>query len=111
MGSTPSSSFGAGAALLVAFSVCFCLCRYWRHRRNKNKAPHRGKYAALRGSDDFFNGTFSDDISFRGRDSDDEMSVGSYESDEEGGGGLKLEMGGIHELDANGGLTLDECNG
>jgi hypothetical protein len=27
------------------------------------------------------------------------------------GNGVKLEMSRIHEMDANGGLTLDECNG
>lgn len=102
-----SSAFGVTMALLAAFAVCVCLCR--RLRGGRSNVPHRGKYAALHGSDDFFNGTFSDDISFRGKDSDDEMSENSYDSDEEGG--LQLELGGIHELDANGGLTLDECNG
>jgi len=103
-----SHPFGtAGVALLAAFFLC-CCCLRWRKRRNTGSIPHRGKYAAL-GSDDF-NGTFSDDISFHDKNSDDEMSMNSYESDEEGGG-VKLEMGGMHEMDANGGLTLDECNG
>ena len=59
------------------------------------------------GSDDFFNGTFSDDISFGDKDSDEEMS----DDDDWDAGMVKLEMGNIHESDANGGLTLGECNG
>ena len=37
----------------------------------------------------------------------------SYDSDDDiqGQGRTRLEMSGIHEMDANGGLTLDECNG
>lgn len=111
-----SSTFGISLAVLAALAACCCLRRrLCGGGRDANK-PHRGKYAALHGNDDFFNGTFSDDISFRGKDSDDdEMSEGSYDSDEEaargGGGGVRLEMSGMHELDANGGLTLDECNG
>mmetsp|Transcript_413 Transcript_413/g.914 ORF Transcript_413/g.914 Transcript_413/m.914 type:complete len:801 (-) Transcript_413:296-2698(-) len=107
-----TSTLGVGAALLAAFLLCFCYCKYHRrgryNRHRHSRMPQRGTYAAL-GSDDFFNGTFSDDISFRGKDSDDEMSMNSYESEEDGV--VKLEMGGIHEMDANGGLTLDECNG
>lgn len=103
----------AAAVLLAAFALCFC-CLRCRRGRGHHNALHgsRGKYAAL-GSDDFFNGTFSDDISYRGKDSDEEEdddSMKSFDSDEEGGG-IKLELGGMQELDANGGLTLDECNG
>jgi hypothetical protein len=34
------------------------------------------------------------------------MSFGSDDSDV-----VKIELGGIHEMDANGGLTLEEING
>jgi hypothetical protein len=53
-------------------------------------------------------------VSIREKDSDEEFDdVYSYDSDDDiqGKGGTRLEMGMIHEADANGGLTLDECNG
>ncbi|KAL9181971.1 hypothetical protein ACHAXT_012314 [Thalassiosira profunda] len=110
-GSGKSASLGVAGILLAAFLVCYCYCR--QRRRSKTHASHRGKYSALHGNDDFFDGTFSDDISFGGKSSDDEGSFGSYGSDEEygNGAGATLEMGGIHESDANGGLTLREING
>jgi hypothetical protein len=83
-----------------------------RYRRNNQ--TNRGKYSVLHGSDDFFNGTFSDDVSIREKDSDEEFDdEHSYDSDDDiqGKGRTRLEMSGIHEMDANGGLTLDECNG
>ena len=109
--------------LLLSF-LLLCLC-YRRIKKGKKsrqyghyptRIPNRGKYAQL-GSDDYFNGTFSDDISFGRKDSDNEddydFDMDSYDSDDDAGdgGGVALEMGGIHELDANGGLTLDEVNG
>jgi len=105
-----SHPIGTGAvALLASFLLCYC-CERWRKRRSIHSTPHRGKYSSL-GSDDF-NGTFSDDISFHDKNSDDEMSMGEYyDSDEENGAGINMELGGFHEVDANGGLTLDECNG
>ena len=103
-----------GAAVLLSFGASFliCWCCIMRYRRRSQ--THRGKYAALHGSDDFFSGTFSDDVSIREKDSDEEFDDEySYDSDDDiqRKGGMRLEMGGIHEMDANGGLTLDECNG
>eukprot|EP00573_Skeletonema_grethae_P002571 CAMPEP_0201686554 /NCGR_PEP_ID=MMETSP0578-20130828/956_1 /ASSEMBLY_ACC=CAM_ASM_000663 /TAXON_ID=267565 /ORGANISM="Skeletonema grethea, Strain CCMP 1804" /LENGTH=586 /DNA_ID=CAMNT_0048170621 /DNA_START=229 /DNA_END=1989 /DNA_ORIENTATION=- len=108
----PFTTLGSGAlmaAILLILSCC-CLCyrRYRRRRYALSKRPNRGNYAAL-GRDDFFNGTFSDDVSY-GKDSDDDVSIESYGSDD-GGHETNLEMGGFHELDANGGLTLEEING
>jgi hypothetical protein len=96
------------AAILLIFSCCLCYLRYRRRRYAQSKRPNRGNYSAL-GRHDFFNGTFSDDVSY-GKDSDDDISIESYGSDD-GGRQTNLEMGGIHELDANGGLTLEEING
>ena len=105
-------TLGAAVSLsLVAFFL-LCACCIMKYRRNNQ--PHRGKYSVLHGSDDFFNGTFSDDVSIREKDSDEEFDDEySYDSDDDiqGKGGTRLEMGMIHEADANGGLTLDECNG
>ncbi|KAL7490026.1 hypothetical protein ACHAW6_015745 [Cyclotella cf. meneghiniana] len=91
-------------ATVIGTLFCFCCIRYKR-RHGRHSRPNRGKYSAI-GNDDFFNGTFSDDISFNGKDSDDDMSFGSDDGDV-----VKIELGGIHELDANGGLTLEEING
>jgi hypothetical protein len=110
------STIGSSAMVAVLVVIlCGCLC-YIRHRRRRNeqtKRPYRGNYAAI-GRHDFFNGTFSDDVSY-GKDSDDDdNSIESFGSDDGGGGGhhtTNLEMGGFHELDANGGLTLEEVNG
>eukprot|EP00956_Cyclotella_meneghiniana_P031889 scaffold85449_cov65-Cyclotella_meneghiniana.AAC.10 len=102
-----STSATVGVAMLsffIGFLVCCCYIRY-RRRRSK---PSRGKYSAI-GSEDFFNGTFSDDISFNGKDSDDEMSYGS--DDDYNGNGVNIELGGMHEMEANEGLTLEEING
>jgi hypothetical protein len=96
----------AAIVALLAFLVCFCCIRYKR-RRSRYLKTSRGKYSAI-GSDDFFNGTFSDDISFNGKDSDDEMSYGS---DDGNCDGVKIELGNIHEMEVNGGLTLEEING
>ena len=104
-----SSPFPLVAAGGLAASVLFAC--YLRRRR----APARRtlEYSAL-GSDDW-GGTFSDDISFGKRDGeydDDDGSFGSYGSDEEyGNGTTELELGSIHETDANGGLCLREVNG
>ncbi len=107
-----SHPFGAAVFLSLGASLLVCWCCIMRYRRSTQ--THRVKYAALHGSDDFFNGTFSDDVSIREKDSDEEFDDEySYDSDDDiqRTGGMKLEMGGIHEMDANGGLTLDECNG
>ncbi|KAL7492608.1 hypothetical protein ACHAWT_001911 [Skeletonema menzelii] len=107
----PSTVVGSGAwvaAILLILSCCLCYLRYRRRRYAQSKRPNRGNYAAL-GRHDFFNGTFSDDVSY-GKDSDDDISIESYGSDD-GGHQTSLEMGGLHELDANGGLTLEEING
>ena len=110
--SNPFTTVGSGAlvaAILLLLSCCLCCLRYRRRKYAQSKRPSRGNYAAL-GRHDFFNGTFSDDVSY-GKDSDDDISIESYGSDD-GGGQTNLEMGGFHEeLDANGGLTLEEING
>jgi hypothetical protein len=92
-------------ASLLGILLCFCCIRYKLRRYGRYIKPNKGKYSAI-GSEDFFNGTFSDDISFNGKDSDDDMSFGSDDGD-----GIRIELGGVHELDANGGLTLEEING
>jgi hypothetical protein len=92
---------------LLGFLICVCCIRRLRRSRSRYSKPSRGKYSAI-GSEDFFNGTFSDDISFNGKDSDDEMSYGS---DDDYGDGVKIELSSIHEMEANGGLTLEEING
>ena len=103
--SSTSATVGVAViSLFIGFLVCCCYIRY-RRRRSK---PSRGKYSAI-GSEDFFNGTFSDDISFNGKDSDDEMSYGS--DDDYNDNGVNIELGGMHEMEANGGLTLEEING
>mmetsp|Transcript_25304 Transcript_25304/g.39269 ORF Transcript_25304/g.39269 Transcript_25304/m.39269 type:complete len:520 (+) Transcript_25304:95-1654(+) len=107
----PFTTIGSGAlvaAFLLILSCCLCCLRYRRRRYAQSKRPSRGNYAAL-GRHDFFNGTFSDDVSY-GKDSDDDISIESYGSDD-GGHQTNLEMGGFHEFDANGGLTLEEING
>mmetsp|Transcript_23409 Transcript_23409/g.34736 ORF Transcript_23409/g.34736 Transcript_23409/m.34736 type:complete len:678 (+) Transcript_23409:198-2231(+) len=107
----PFTTIGSGAlvaAFLLLLSCCLCCLRYRRRRYAQSKRPSRGNYAAL-GRHDFFNGTFSDDVSY-GKDSDDDISIESYGSDD-GGHQTNLEMGGFHEFDANGGLTLEEING
>eukprot|EP00577_Skeletonema_sp_RCC1716_P009939 CAMPEP_0113431608 /NCGR_PEP_ID=MMETSP0013_2-20120614/33678_1 /TAXON_ID=2843 ORGANISM="Skeletonema costatum, Strain 1716" /NCGR_SAMPLE_ID=MMETSP0013_2 /ASSEMBLY_ACC=CAM_ASM_000158 /LENGTH=675 /DNA_ID=CAMNT_0000320617 /DNA_START=125 /DNA_END=2152 /DNA_ORIENTATION=+ /assembly_acc=CAM_ASM_000158 len=107
----PFTTLGSGAlvaAFLLLLSCCLCCLRYRRRRYAQSKRPSRGNYAAL-GRHDFFNGTFSDDVSY-GKDSDDDISIESYGSDD-GGHQTNLEMGGFHEFDANGGLTLEEING
>ena len=107
-----SHTIGAAVSLSLVTFFLLCACCIMRYRRNNQ--PTRGKYSVLHGSDDFFNGTFSDDVSIREKDSDEEFDdVYSYDSDDDiqGKGGTRLEMGMIHEADANGGLTLDECNG
>jgi hypothetical protein len=88
---------------LLFFLTCFCCIRYKRRRYSK---PSRGKYSPI-DSEDFFNGTFSDEISFYGKDSDDDMSYSSDDEDND----VKIELGKIHEMEANGGLTLEEING
>ena len=97
--------------LIALLTICLCYLRY-RRRKNALK-PRYGNYAAL-GRHDFFNGTFSDDISY-GKNSDgDDISIESWGSDDDNDDGrhqTNLEMGGLHELDANGGLTLEEVNG
>ena len=107
-----SHTLGAAVSLSLVTFFLLCACCIMRYRRNNQ--PNRGKYSVLHGSDDFFNGTFSDDVSIREKDSDEEFDdVYSYDSDDDiqVKGGTRLEMGMIHEADANGGLTLDECNG
>eukprot|EP00574_Skeletonema_japonicum_P000574 CAMPEP_0201739740 /NCGR_PEP_ID=MMETSP0593-20130828/45943_1 /ASSEMBLY_ACC=CAM_ASM_000672 /TAXON_ID=267983 /ORGANISM="Skeletonema japonicum, Strain CCMP2506" /LENGTH=723 /DNA_ID=CAMNT_0048234033 /DNA_START=186 /DNA_END=2357 /DNA_ORIENTATION=+ len=105
----PFTTLGSGALMAVILLVVSCCYRRYRRRRYaQSKRPNRGNYAAL-GRDEFFNGTFSDDVSY-GKDSDDDGSIESYGSDDEGHK-TNLEMGGFHELDANGGLTLEEING
>lgn len=107
-----SHTIGTAVSLSLVTFFLLCACCIMRYRRNNQ--PTRGKYSVLHGSDDFFNGTFSDDVSIREKDSDEEFDdVYSYDSDDDiqGKGGTRLEMGMIHEADANGGLTLDECNG
>ncbi|KAL3782389.1 hypothetical protein HJC23_005437 [Cyclotella cryptica] len=101
---TASSISSYAIATVVGILLCFCCIRYKR-RYGRHSRPNRGKYSAI-GGNDFFNGTFSDDISFNGKDSDDDMSFGSDDGD-----GIRIELGGIHETDANGGLTLEEING
>jgi hypothetical protein len=111
--SKPSINSGGTmiAGLIVLLTICLCYLRY-RRRKNALK-PRYGNYAAL-GKHDFFNGTFSDDISY-GKNSDgDDISIESWGSDYDNDDGrhhTNLEMGDLHELDANGGLTLEEVNG
>jgi hypothetical protein len=107
----PLTTVGSGAlvaVILLLLSCCLCYLRYRRQKYAQSKQPSRGNYSAL-GRHDFFNGTFSDDVSY-GKDSDDDASIESYGSDDSGKR-TNLEMGGFHELDANGGLTLEEING
>ena len=103
-GSLAISSVAVVAAMILL--VC-CCCIGYRRRRSRYSKPSRGRYSAI-GSEDFFNGTFSDDISFNGKDSDEEMSYGS---DDDHGDGIKIELGSMHEVESNGGLTLEEING
>ena len=103
-GSMTVSSIAVLAAMILL--VC-CCCIGYRRRRSRHSKPSRGKYSAI-GSEEFFNGTFSDDISFNGKDSDEEMSYGS---DDDYGDGVKIELGSMHEIESNGGLTLEEING
>ncbi|ACI64101.1 predicted protein [Thalassiosira pseudonana CCMP1335] len=106
--STPLVTSAVG--VFVGLLLCYC-CIKLRRRKGMNSKPNRGKYSALNGGgDDFFNGTFSDDISYYGKDSDDENSVNSFGSDDMNDG-VNIELGGMHEMDANGGLTLEEING
>ena len=118
-GSNGGTHNASAAMVLLPISFFLCLCCIWYKRRRRNpfgsygKHP-RGRYSAL-GSDDW-KGTFSDDISFGGKSSDNEDNDwdDDYDSDEENGhtnGTVKLEMGEIHEMDANGGLSLEEVNG
>ena len=106
---TPFGNVAMAAGIFLLVSCCLCYLRYRRRKYAQSKRPNRGNYAAL-GRHDFFNGTFSDDLSYYEKDSDDDISIESYGSDD-GGQSTNLEMGGIHEFDANGGLTLEEING
>lgn len=101
----------ATVALILIPLVLLCAC-CMLYRRKRKRLPPKGRYSAI-GSDDFFNGTFSDDLSYGGKSSDDGGDWNpndSFDSDDESNG-VSLEMGGIHETDANGGLSLDEVNG
>jgi len=116
-----------GAILALATLPLLCyLCHRCRRRRfldsQKKIDYNRGRYAAIagEGEDDFFaNEMFSEDVSFQGKESDEENSIGSFGSDDGAGGAVngngngivRIEMGGIHETDQNGGLTLEEING
>jgi len=98
------------ALILIPFVLLCACCMIYRRRRKR--LPPKGRYSAI-GSDDFFNGTFSDDLSYGGKSSDDGGDWNpndSFDSDDESNG-VSLEMGGIHEMEANGGLSLDEVNG
>ena len=95
--------------LIPLVLVCACCMMY---RRKRKRLPPKGRYSAI-GSDDFFNGTFSDDLSYGGKSSDDGGDWNpndSFDSDDESNG-VSLEMGGIHEMEGDGGLSLDEVNG
>lgn len=99
----------ATVALILIPLVLLCAC-CMIYRRKRKRLPPKGRYSAI-GSDDFFNGTFSDDLSYGGKSSDDGGDWNpndSFDSDDESNG-VSLEMGGIHE--SNGGLSLDEING
>lgn len=145
IGTVVSLSFFAA----TSFFVCICCLRYYSRRRKSHfhgshphnrygsNANNNKYYSALHGSDDFFDGTFSDDVSYFEKDSDDDeedyddddydtlpMNY-SHDSDDDvhnvssrnggggGGGGVRLEMRGRNV--SNGvmheSLTLDECNG
>ncbi len=147
--SSSSSSHSIGAVVSLSFLaatsffICICCLRYYSRRRNPHGYHQHNRYSsnannkhysALHGSDDFFDGTFSDDVSYFEKDSDDDEEYDnddydpfpmnySHDSDDDdhndsspnnggGGGGLRLEMrgrksnGAMHES-----LTLDECNG
>jgi len=88
------------ALILIPIAlVCACCMIY---RRKRKRLPPKGRYSAI-GSDDFFNGTFSDDLSYGGKSSDDGGDWNpndSFDSDDESNG-VSLEMGGIHEMEAN----------
>ena len=143
--SSSSSTAFATAVILVATLLLCYVCYRIKRRRNDGYRTNRmggsGKYSILHGSDDYFNGTFSDDISIHEKDVDDddyfddeydyeynnendEKEMQEYSDDDEDDydeddaanssrtKAVTLEMvGSIHEMEANGGLTLDECNG
>ncbi len=145
-----SHSIGAVVSLsflaATLFFICICCLRYFSRRQNPhryhqhnryssnaNNSNNNKYYSALHGSDDFFDGTFSDDVSYFEKDSDDDddydnddddkLSMNySHDSDDDvhndssgnngsGGGRLRLEMRGRNSIVANESLTLDECNG
>ena len=99
---------------------------------NNNTNSNNKYYSALHGSDDFFDGTFSDDVSYFEKDSDDDEDYDddedeyddtlpmnySHDSDDDihkdigTRGGVRLEMRGRNINGAmQESLTLDECNG